>query len=99
MPRPPSISAADTTPKASASAACSPFLAVPLTEAEWLDLIKRETALYPEIFHFNIENQQWDLMDKNLSEMLESIQRVRRYLEAKLNTANDQAQPTKGGEK
>lgn len=88
MTRPPSNSECSTTPKASSSAQCSPFLAVPLTEAEWLALIKRETALFPQIFQFNIENEQWGLMDKNLAEMSHSIETVRRILSAKLNTAN-----------
>jgi hypothetical protein len=61
-----------------------PFLPVPLTDAEWLDLIKRETSLYPQIFQHNIENKQWDLMDKNLADLSESIQRVRRYLGVRL---------------
>jgi hypothetical protein len=65
---------------------------VPLTEGEWLDLIKRETSLYPQIFQFNIENEQWGLMDKNLAELSESIARVRRCLGVKLNTANDQTE-------
>ncbi len=65
---------------------------MPLTEAEWLELIKRETALYPQIFQFNIENEQWGLMDKNLAEMSQSIETVRRILSAKLNTANNHAQ-------
>jgi hypothetical protein len=94
MPRPPSTSECSTTPKASASADCSPFLAVPLTEGEWLDLIKRETSLYPQIFQSNIENEQWGLMDKNLAELSESIARVRRYLGVKLNTANENSPST-----
>ena len=88
MTRPPSNSECSTTPNASSSAPCSPFLAVPLTEAEWLELIKRETSPYPQIFQFNIENEQWGLMDKNLADLSESIARVRRFLGVKLNAAN-----------
>ncbi len=78
----------------SSTLSCSPFLTVSLTEAEWLDLLKRETALYPEIFRFNIENQQWDLMEKNLLQLAESIEQVRRILGAKLSEANNQDEAT-----
>ncbi len=53
-------------------------------EEEWLELLKGETALYPQTFQFNIENEQWKLMDENLVQLVESIGKVRRILGAKL---------------
>ena len=58
---------------------------VPMTDSEWLELLRKESVAMPEIIRFNINNGQWDSMDRNLHALGEQVKKMRRILLAKID--------------
>lgn len=72
------------TPSELGAASCSPLFEVALTYAEWLDIVKQKAFSMPHVIAYNIEQEQWVLMQANLISHRDNVDCLLRLVQAQV---------------